>query len=88
MAIPFDLDEDLHAATLRGTAMAELDAMEPRFSQWLPGEDIPEQHWMYRWSKKYWFNDFAAYRQADLDGVERAKALALAGRNKPAPAVL
>ena len=47
--------------TMRGTAMAELDAMTPRFSQWLPGEEIPEKHWMYRWAKKYWFNDFNAY---------------------------
>ena len=36
---------------MRGTAMAELDAMTPRFSQWLPGEEIPEQHWMYRWRR-------------------------------------
>ncbi len=69
--------------TMRGTAMAELDAMEPRFSQWLPGEEIPEQHWMYRWAKKYWFIDFGAYQQADLDGVEKAKALALKGAAKP-----
>ncbi|MEO7319154.1 MAG: radical SAM protein, partial [Chthoniobacteraceae bacterium] len=48
-----DLGKDLvikHGArdtTMRGTAMAELEAMEPRFSQWLPGEEIPEPHWMY-----------------------------------------
>ena len=64
--------------TLRGTAMAELDAMEPRFSQWLPGEEIPEKHWMYRWSKKFWFNDFGAYAKADHDGTAKAKAKALA----------
>lgn len=48
--------------TMRGTAMAELDAMQPRLSQWLPGEEIPEKHWMYRWAKHWWFNDFGAYR--------------------------
>jgi len=48
--------------TSRGTAMAELEAMQPRFSQYLPGQEIPEKHWMYRLAKKYWFNDFAAYR--------------------------
>ena len=48
---------------MRGTAMAELEAMTPRFSQWLPGEEIPEKHWMYRLAKKYWFNDFNAYRR-------------------------
>ncbi|GDY18717.1 radical SAM protein [Verrucomicrobiota bacterium] len=68
--------------TVRGTAMAELDAMTPRFSQWLPGEEIPEQHWMYRLSKKYWFYDFGAYKTAKLDTTAAAKAkeLAAAGR--------
>src|SRR3954466_1845224 len=41
--------------TIRGNAMAELEAMTPRFSQWLPGEEIPEKHWMYRLAKKHWF---------------------------------
>jgi MoaA/NifB/PqqE/SkfB family radical SAM enzyme len=50
--------------TARGTAMAELEAMQPRFSQWLPGEEVPERHWMYRLAKKYWFSDFGAYRNA------------------------
>ena len=49
--------------TLRGTAMAELEAMQPRFSQHLPGHEVPEEHWMYRWAKKYWFNDFGAYEE-------------------------
>ena len=65
--------------TLRGTAMAELDAMTPRFSQWLPGEEIPEKHWMYRWSKKFWFTDFGAYAKADHDETKKAKVRALAG---------
>ena len=66
--------------TIRGTAMAELEAMEPRFSQWLPGEEIPEQHWMYRWAKKYWFNDFGAYVQADHDAAAKAKVKTLAAK--------
>jgi MoaA/NifB/PqqE/SkfB family radical SAM enzyme len=58
--------------TARGAAMAELEAMQPRFSQWLPGEEVPETHWMYRFAKKYWFNDFGAYRGlADAKRVER-----------------
>ena len=65
--------------TIRGTAMAELEAMTPRFSQWLPGQEIPEKHWMYRWAKKWWFNDFAAYAKADHDGTAKAKARELAG---------
>ena len=70
--------------TLRGTAMAELEAMTPRFSQWLPGEEIPEQHWMYRWAKKFWFNDFGAYAKADHDGTAKAKVKALAAGHAPA----
>ena len=61
--------------TLRGTALAELDAMQPRFSQWLPGEEIPESHWMYRWAKKFWFNDFNAYSAVDHNAESRAKQL-------------
>lgn len=61
--------------TLRGTAAAELDAMKPRFSQWLPGEEVPERHWMYRLSKKYWFSDFGAYRETAHDAPARARQL-------------
>lgn len=69
--------------TVRGTAMAELEAMAPRFSQWLPGEEIPEQHWMYRLAKKYWFNDFGAYAKADHAGTARAKAADLVKAAQP-----
>jgi MoaA/NifB/PqqE/SkfB family radical SAM enzyme len=48
--------------TQRGTALAEFAAMTSRSSQWLPGEEIPERHWMYRWAKRFWFHDFGAYR--------------------------
>lgn len=61
--------------TTRQTAMAELDAMTPRFSQWLPGEEIPEKHWMYRLSKKYWFYDFGAYRDTAHDAEGKARKL-------------
>ncbi|MEZ5303374.1 MAG: radical SAM/SPASM domain-containing protein [Verrucomicrobiales bacterium] len=47
--------------TIRGTAMAEIESMTQRGSQYLPGEEIPEKHWMYRLSKKFFFNDFGAY---------------------------
>ena len=84
-----DLVKDLvvkHGArdtTVRGTAMAELEMMTPRFSQWLPGEEVPEKHWMYRIAKKYWFSDFGAYRQADHDGTARSKAQTLAKAGEP-----
>jgi len=61
--------------TARGTAMAELEAMTPRFSQWLPGEEVPEKHWMYRLSKKYWFYDFGAYRNVAHDAEAKARDL-------------
>ncbi|HWI56290.1 MAG TPA: radical SAM protein, partial [Bacillota bacterium] len=62
-------------STARGTALAELDQKEPRFSQWLPGLEIRERHWMYRLAKKYWFNDFGAYRNARHDVEGRAREL-------------
>jgi MoaA/NifB/PqqE/SkfB family radical SAM enzyme len=55
----------LHGAddqTARKTALAELQAMTPRPSQFQPGEEIPERSWAYRWSKRVLFNDFGAYR--------------------------
>jgi len=48
--------------TSRGTALAELEAMQPQPSQWMPDHEIAEGHWMYRLAKKYWFNDFGAYQ--------------------------
>lgn len=65
-----DLVKDLaqkHGAkdtTIRGTAMAELDQMESRGSQWMPtGEEIPEKHLGYRLAKRYFFSDFGAYSE-------------------------
>jgi hypothetical protein len=59
---------DRHGArdtTQRGTAREELLAMTPRSSQDLPGREIPEKHWMYRFAKRYWFNDFGTYAAAE-----------------------
>lgn len=53
-----------HAArdtTQRGTAMPEVEAMQPRGSQHTPGNEIPEEHWVYRFAKKHWFFGFGAY---------------------------
>ena len=47
--------------TQRGTALQELDNLVPRTSQHHPGEEIPEEHWMYRFAKKHWFFGFGAY---------------------------
>jgi MoaA/NifB/PqqE/SkfB family radical SAM enzyme len=61
--------------TVRGSAIAELNAMEPRFSQWLPGEEVPESHWMYRFAKRYWFHDFGAYQAILPAAASKAAAL-------------
>jgi MoaA/NifB/PqqE/SkfB family radical SAM enzyme len=54
-------------ATARGTALAELDAMQVRTSQYNPTHQIPEKSWLYRLAKRYWFNDFGVYRGRDHD---------------------
>ncbi len=75
--------------TVRGTAVAELEAMKPRFSQWLPGEEIPEKHWMYSLSKRFWFSDFGAYRQVEHRAEARARELQVqlpSAANRPARA--
>lgn len=62
-----DLVRDLvarHGAkdtTQRGSALAEMEALEPRTSQHNPGNEIPEEHWAYRIAKKHWFFGFGAY---------------------------
>ena len=47
--------------TQRLTAMAEVEAMQPRSSQYDRKNPIPEEHWMYRFAKKHWFFGFGAY---------------------------
>jgi len=62
-----DLVRDLvakHGArdtTQRGTAVAEIEALSPRTSQYNPENVIPEEHWAYRFAKKHWFFGFGAY---------------------------
>ncbi len=64
------LKHDARDTTSRGTALAELEAMKPRFSQYLPGEEVPERHWMYRLAKKHFFTDFGAYRHLEPQPVK------------------
>lgn len=53
-----------HAAdtTVRQTALAELDSMTPRTSQWVKEEQVPEQHWMYWLAKRFFYQDFGVYK--------------------------
>ncbi len=66
-----DLLKDLverHGArdsTARGTALAELAVLTTRTSQYNPDHEIPEKNWLYRLAKRFWFNDFGAYRGFD-----------------------
>jgi MoaA/NifB/PqqE/SkfB family radical SAM enzyme len=52
-------------STVRGTALAELEALEVRTSQYNPGHEVPEKNWLYRLAKRFWFNDFGVYRGHD-----------------------
>jgi MoaA/NifB/PqqE/SkfB family radical SAM enzyme len=52
-------------ATVRGTAIDELEAMTVRTSQYNPEQEIPEKSWLYRLAKRFWFNDFGVYHGHD-----------------------
>jgi MoaA/NifB/PqqE/SkfB family radical SAM enzyme len=48
-------------STARKTALAELAAMCPRSSQHIPGHELPEERWLYRFAKRHWLFGFGAY---------------------------
>lgn len=52
-------------STARGTALAELEAMTVRTSQFNPGREVPEANVLYRLAKRFWFNDFGVYQGQD-----------------------
>ena len=73
----------LHEAkdtTARQTAMAELQAMTTRTSQYNPGQAIPEKSWVYRLLKRYLFADFGVY-----DGHDHSQSAAPGLLRRPAP---
>ncbi len=47
--------------TDRKEMMTELDTMYSLNSQHNPGNEIPEDQWLYRFAKKHWFFGFGAY---------------------------
>ena len=49
--------------TVRASVIEELKNVTPRRSQFQPGDEIPERSFVYRWAKKYAFNDFGTYSQ-------------------------
>jgi MoaA/NifB/PqqE/SkfB family radical SAM enzyme len=75
-----------HAAadgTARNTALAELESMQVRPSQFNPEEAIPERSLAYRWAKKWFFNSFGVYDGRDHS---RGSAPAVLARTPERPA--
>ncbi|VAX40354.1 astB/chuR-related protein-putative enzyme of the MoaA / nifB / pqqE family [hydrothermal vent metagenome] len=71
---------DAHSAndaTVRQTAMAELEAMQIRTSQYNPAEEVPEKSWVYRFIKRRWFSHFGVY-----DGYDHSQTAAPANVGK------
>ena len=58
-------------STARQTAIAELESMTVRTSQYHPGTEIPEQSLAYRLVKRFWFSDFGVY-----DGYDHSQSAA------------
>ena len=52
--------------TARQTALVELNAMQPRTSQYNPQIQIPEKSWAYRLAKWLFFQDFGMYAKRDF----------------------
>lgn len=47
--------------TARHAAVAELQSMDLRPSQYNPGAEVPEKSWAYRLAKYFFFNDYGTY---------------------------
>ena len=62
--------------------MSDLEAMQPRPSQYNPGHEIPEKSWFYRFAKKHWFYDFGVYSRPRRRNVPSPRSL----RSRPSPA--
>jgi MoaA/NifB/PqqE/SkfB family radical SAM enzyme len=73
--------------TARQAALAELENMQSRPSQYAPGEEIPEKSWAYRFVKKHWFNDFGAYAGRTLPPPPKAPGGISAGLGAALPIV-
>lgn len=67
-------------ATARKTALAELDAMTPRTSQYNPAAEIPEKNVFYRLAKRLFFNDFGVYAGLDAEHATRSAPAVLASK--------
>ena len=70
-------------STARETALAELEAMEVRPSQYSPTVEIPEKNWLYRLAKRFWFNDFGVYDGHDHSANSAPAVLARSSHQTP-----
>jgi hypothetical protein len=52
---------DVKDSSGRGCALEELAAMDIVPGHHIPGKEIPEKSWAYRFAKKHWFFGFGAY---------------------------
>jgi len=57
----FVIDSGARDSSGRGTALAELAASQARASHDMPGCEIPERHWLYKFVKKNWFFGLGTY---------------------------
>lgn len=80
--------------TVRSEVIEELKKVTPRRSQFQPGDEIPERSFVYRWAKKYAFNDFGTYskhfdvsRYEDPDQMGSGQAEVTAGPASDLPIV-
>ncbi len=53
--------EGVRDSSGRNFVASELGAMKPIPSHHLPGKELPEKSWFYRFAKKHWFFGFGAY---------------------------
>ncbi len=67
--------------TARKTALAELDAMTIRTSQYAPSSEIPEKNVFYRLAKRLFFNDFGAYTGQDARHAQESAPAVLGKQN-------
>jgi hypothetical protein len=78
--------------TARGGVLEELKQVTPRRSQFQPGDEIPERSFVYRWAKRYAFNDFGTYSRhfdvanyRDPDAVKESVDDSLGGLEQQQP---
>jgi hypothetical protein len=59
-------------STARQTALAELDALTTRTSQYNPENEVPEKNVFYRLAKRLFFNDFGQYAGHDAQHAQNS----------------